>query len=543
MELRAAGALSPMDQGGRALAAHPPHLTPLARRSTSMAAMAPSSRRHALSRAAVVLLVSTTGSSGCGHAQHQAPVIPWTGCSAAPRPPSGLLEPPTPIGSIDATSRWRAISSVGAPSAFPNQSYWTARGVVLLDPMSGGGAVYDPYKDAWRAVPKILEQSVPIRPPAFVSGDGIVFTGFPPPRLFDVEHAAWRSIPPPPEGIGTASARAWTGSTLFLWGGVKGSSFPASHGSPEEDSALGGVLDVAKGTWRPVARDGAPTARSNPMAVWTGSVFFVWGGTSKEGGSGRQCDHGHVGIESGCVYHTDGAIYDPLQDRWHSVPAIAGGSAREGGPVDGAAPLLVQPEILWTGRVVLLWEPGSTSTVMYVYDPFACRWRAPLVTPASLGRDAGMSAGRAVFLSPGDSYMLDVDQGTFSRITPPEEIRGCWNDNQLMRFEPSRVIALAPALCNQGTLAVSAFDPGKNTWKTAVLPPVPIPATIPGARGPFNGSLVWTGEHLVAWGGSYLTADHWSTGCENAPRGMACDPVGGPPMQESSEGYIIKPSL
>lgn len=504
--------------------------------------MAPSSPRHALSSAAVVILLSSTASGGCaGHAEHLPPVIPWTGCSTIEHSPSGLLEPPTPIGSIDATSKWRAISRVGAPPVLTYGFFWTARGVVLLS-HDGSGAVYDPYKDAWRAVPASPELVAQMLVPAFPSGGSILFTGTANqstlPRVFDVERARWRSIPPPPSGVGTASAHAWTGSSLFLWGDDRVPT--AAKGSRDEDSAHGAILDVATGTWRPVARDGAPTARTSPVSVWTGSVYFVWGGASKEDASGRLCQGGS---ERGCVYHANGAIYDPLRDRWHSVPARAAGSARADGPdSDGAPPPLVEPGILWTGRVVLLWDRVSSSTVMYAYDPFACRWRAPMVKPAVLGQEAGMSGGRAIFLDADGGYTLDVDRGTFSRITLPEDLRRCWTGHHQKLFEPSRVVAVSPAFCHDGTIAVSAFEPSKNTWKTAVLPPVPPPTTIPNARGPFSGALVWTGEHLFAWGGTYVTADHWSTGCENPPPGMPCDPAG-PPMQATNEGYIIKPAL
>ena len=487
--------------------------------------MAPSSPRHPLSPAAVVLLLASAGSGGCGPARHaQPPVIPWTGCSTAEHPPSGLLEPETPIGSIDATSSWRALARAGAPPPLAYKLVWTARGLALLA-LDGSGALYNPYEDAWRAVPA---QRVRIPSTAFVAGGSILFaeigTRDPPPRAFDLASAAWRALPPPPEGVGTGSAYAWTGSALFLWGGLTGR-------SPAEDSGLGGILDMATGTWRPVAREGAPTARTDPVVVWTGSVFFVWGGASKENGSGRRCHGGHDGFESDCVYHADGAIYDPLQDRWHEVPAHG----------DGVPPPLVRPGLLWTGRVLLLWEEAQPSTVLYAYDPFACRWRAPMVKPASLGGSAGMSGGRAVFVGPDGGDTLDVDRGTFARFTLPEDLRAC-RHNQQSQFEPSRVIVISPAICHQGTIAVSAFDPVKNTWKTAVLPPVPPPTTLPGARGPFSGTLVWTGEHLVAWGGAYETSDRGPTGCESPPPGMGCDPVG-PPMHATNEGYIIRPSL
>src|SRR5262249_33433812 len=74
------------------------------------------------------------------------------GCATREAPPPGVIVPPTPIGSIDASSsHWRAISRVGAPPPGTYQVEWTARGLVVLS-RNGAGGIYDPYKDAWRAV-------------------------------------------------------------------------------------------------------------------------------------------------------------------------------------------------------------------------------------------------------------------------------------------------------------------------------------------------------------------------------------------------------
>ena len=83
-----------------------------------MAAMAPLSRRHTLSRAAVVLVLFEHGQRWvwARPARGQpAPVIPWTGCSLDEHPPSGLLEPPIPLGSDRRHVQVASHSSAGAP--------------------------------------------------------------------------------------------------------------------------------------------------------------------------------------------------------------------------------------------------------------------------------------------------------------------------------------------------------------------------------------------------------------------------------------------
>ena len=40
----------------------------------------------------------------------------------------------------------------------------------------------------------------------------------------------------------------------------------------------GGRYDPATDSWRPTSTQNAPSARSGPTAVWTGSEMIVWGG-------------------------------------------------------------------------------------------------------------------------------------------------------------------------------------------------------------------------------------------------------------------------
>jgi hypothetical protein len=450
-----------------------------------MAAMHHTSRRHALARAAaVVLVVSGAGAGGC-----------------RPAYPPGLRWPPTPTGSIAATTTWRPIAA--EPSVAPFYVVWTARGIVELG-SDGRGAIYDPYEDTWRRVAPPSDMRGSLGAGELVSAETIVATAiggrspYSGLRAFDVKGAAWRSIPEPPEGVGISSAHAWAGSTLFLWGGITKLASQPLDGSPQEpDSDLGAILDVAEGTWRPVAREGAPMARANALAAWTGSVFFVWGGASNKSGSAQSCRG--PSHENGCTFHANGAVYDPAKERWSAVP------------VDGAPPAFVDAGILWSGRVVLLWDRAGTSKVLYAYDPSARRWLAPIVLPFQLWSEQGVSGGRVLFLDGEGGHVLDVDTRVISEMKVPPDLRTCWRQRV---FEPSRLVVVSHPSCHDGTAAVSAFEPTTNTWKTAVLPPLPRPAKILAAKGAFGGQLAWTGEHLIAWGSAYRTDDRYSRGCE-----------------------------
>jgi hypothetical protein len=138
------------------------------------------------------------------------------------------------------------------------------------------------------------------------------------------------------------------------------------------------------------------------------------------------------------------------------------------------------------------------------------------------------------------SLTLDLETKVFSPLSLPEEVRACWSGITPV-FEAARVVLIAPAGCGGHEASVSALDPHHGTWKTAILPPVPRPH-VPAAaqRSGFGGRLVWTGDQIVAWGDSFAIGE--DTSCLGAPRNMPCDPVG-PPMQQTSDGFILRPPL
>ncbi len=68
----------------------------------------------------------------------------------------------------------------------------------------------------------------------------------------------------------TGHAAAWTGNRMVVWGGCNGSNY-------YDD---GKSLDLATGTWAPVASSAActPAHRAFHRAIWTGDDILVWGG-------------------------------------------------------------------------------------------------------------------------------------------------------------------------------------------------------------------------------------------------------------------------
>lgn len=103
--------------------------------------------------------------------------------------------------------------------------------------------------------------------------------------------------------------------------------------------------------WRPVATAGAPAARSQHVAVWTGSKMFVWGGLGK----------------SNAALST-GGLYDPAADAWTATSTVNAPSPRYGATA------------VWddTDQVVIVWgghdAGGTTLNTGGVYDPVKNTW-------------------------------------------------------------------------------------------------------------------------------------------------------------------------
>jgi N-acetylneuraminic acid mutarotase len=102
-------------------------------------------------------------------------------------------------------------------------------------------------------------------------GNGAVATG----GIYDPMTYKWTAT----SSVGAPKARydataIWTGTEMVVWGGTDG------QGTPLND---GGRFDPVKNTWTPIASNGAPTARTKHTAVWTGTEMIVWGGSSNAG--------------------------------------------------------------------------------------------------------------------------------------------------------------------------------------------------------------------------------------------------------------------
>jgi hypothetical protein len=134
---------------------------------------------------------------------------------------------------------WAAIDTGAAPFARARFAMTAAGDRVILwgggqGSPSNSGAVYDPVDDLWTPM---------------------TLTGAPRGRF--------------------APSVVWTGSEMIVWGGS--ADFDYSRGQFLES---GGRYDPRTNSWSPTATTGAPLARYDAAAVWTGSEMLLWGGSS-----------------------------------------------------------------------------------------------------------------------------------------------------------------------------------------------------------------------------------------------------------------------
>jgi N-acetylneuraminic acid mutarotase len=316
----------------------------------------------------------------------------------------------------------------------------------------------------------------------------------------------------------------WADGRLVLWGGeVVG-----------ETGSLGSGVVWDDAGWREMARSPL-SARGGHGAVWTGERVLVVGGVAAS-----EAGEVHTVGEEPPGRPMELAAYDPTTDRWERLPdapvetrrdavvlwtgdrlVVWGGASEQHADLhDGAvyepaagtwqvipaAPisgLLGRPTGVWTGSELLVWralDPGRAPDVDGAplegagFDPATARWRrlarvgADLVT-GDVPHATRLDDGRVALLTSHGGVLYDPAGDAYAPMaTPP------WTQ----RAGPEPVWTGTHLLTWGGVDGVRrandgfAYDPATDTWSR--LPAAPLP-------GRAQHTLTWTGEALVVWGG------------------------------------------
>ena len=158
------------------------------------------------------------------------------------------------------TRRWRRLPQppVSGP---PETLVWT--GHELVGWTTSGGAAYRPAGNTWRTLP-----AAPLRGAAAWTGRELIVVSGSRAAAF-TSHGGWRQLPSLPEPRVGASA-VWDGRELLVIGG---SSAPA----------VGFAYDPSRDTWRRLAQ--MESGRTGSAIVWVGTRLLLWGGATGRPGA------------------------------------------------------------------------------------------------------------------------------------------------------------------------------------------------------------------------------------------------------------------
>ncbi|MDA7525226.1 galactose oxidase [Verrucomicrobia bacterium] len=250
-----------------------------------------------------------------------------------------------------ANSSWSDLSVTGSPAGREGHiAVWTGSQMLVWGGLNysgllGDGALYDPALDTW------VTLTLPSRPEARMGATAV-----------------------------------WAEDRLLIWGGQGADGF-LNSGAQLTFDASGSPL-----AWQPISRIGAPTARSEHTAVWSGSRMIIWGGQS-----------------NGTVF-ADGALYDPVSDTWQPVAAT--------GAPDGRG----EHNAVWTGTEMIVLNGMNASGVLSSgggYSQSSGEWRklnAEGNPPARRGAVVGWSGMDLMVF--GGRNDLDQSLSAFWRLNP-----------------------------------------------------------------------------------------------------------------------------
>lgn len=279
---------------------------------------------------------------------------------------------------------------------------------------------------------------------------------------------SWQLLPT--EGAPDAREQhsaVWTGSKMIIWGGNGG------PGKLVLDT--GAVYDSTNRTWSPVSMTGAPSARHSHQAVWTGSKMIIWGG------------YGASGEASG------GGMYDPVTDSWTALTTTGEPTKR------------IRHTALWNGKTMVVFGGLANNLPINkgaAFDPMTNAWSNIATSGQPSGRfnHTAIWTGDRMYIWGGQDYADWLWTGSsynpttnawvgptpFANVPEARELQAAvWTGSQMLVWGGWN----GGQYLNSG----GTFDPVTSTWKATSLTGAP--------TGRAEHSGVWTGKTLVIWGG------------------------------------------
>ncbi len=390
-----------------------------------------------------------------------------------------------------ATDTWTPTSTTGAPvGRVHHTAVWAGDEMIVWGgclsegcyfPNLDSGGRYDPLTDTW--TPTTLA-GVPYQrhdhTAVWTGTEMIVWGGCVDADCSDFRSSGGRYDPvtdawTPTVMTGAPGARAqhtavWTGSEMIVWGGCYG-------GECVNETASGGRYDPAIDSWVPTSMETSPSRRQRHSAVWTGAELIIWGG------------------QSGSEYR-DGKRYDPATDHWRIINWFTARSRSWHATV-------------WTGTEMIVW--GGTVHMQGLqntgdrYDPMTDTWTPTSVTGAPaerFGHTAVWTGTEMVIWGGANGPALDTGgrydpatdtwtaTATASAPSPRLNHTAVWSDDEMIIWGGRSEFSPEPS----GGLGTGGrYDPAADTWTATAT------ANAPSAR--LYHTAVWSGSDMIVWGG------------------------------------------
>lgn len=291
----------------------------------------------------------------------------------------------------------------------------------------------------------------------------------------------------------TEHTAVWSGSEMIVWGGHDGNALAKNTGAR---------FNPMTNTWTPIATAGAPSARWLHTAVWTGTEMVIWGGFS--------------GAFS-FVALNDGAKYNPQTNTWTPITAVGQPSAR------------LSHTAVWTGTEMIVWGGFSCTACANAelgtgarYNPVTDTWTPTSTTGAPSARanhtaiwtgskmivwggNNDVAPGPPALFASGGMYDPATDGWTPTNLVgaplPTRCHSAVWTGTEMIVFGGQTDTNSGCGLSSTAT--GSRYNPITNSWNPTSV--APVSSTV----------VVWTGNQLITWfessGARYnLATDSWN---------------------------------
>jgi N-acetylneuraminic acid mutarotase len=268
----------------------------------------------------------------------------------------------------------------------------------------------------------------------------------------------------------------WTGSEMIVWGGLN-----YTFQSPYLNT--GGRYNPSTDSWTATSTFGAPARRAVHTAVWTGSEMIIWGGSYTIGG-----------------YLNAGGRYNPGTDSWTPTSLTNAPAAR------------YYHTAVWTGSEMIVWGGYNVSNLNTGgrYNPSTDSWTATSTTNAPAGREYHTAAWtgsqmivwggyNGYYLNTGGRYNPSTDSWTAANTTNAPSARyshtAVWTNSEMIVWGGFNGLYL-----NTG----GRYNPSTDSWTAT--------GTTGAPSGRYRHTAVWTSGEMIVWGGTTGVGSYFNTG-------------------------------